>query len=297
MLDEVVGALAPGAGLVYADATAGHGGHAAEVARRMGRGVVVLNDADPANLERSRVAVSQAAPGVEVRGVRGNFANLPHEMARLGLAADMVLADLGFASGQVDDPARGLSFSRDGPLDMRLDPTLPVSAADLLASLPEEEIARIIEEFGEDRHARRIARKVVQARARGPIASTGRLAAIVRSACPPAAGGIDPATRTFQALRIAVNDELGSLEALLGGVEREAERLAAGGSGGWLRPGARVAIITFHSLEDRPVKSAFARIAGLGGTGPGLVAPGQAEVERNPRARSAKLRVVCLPGS
>ncbi len=295
--EEVLAALRPAPGQTYIDATAGLGGHAALVAPFVApRGTVILNDADPSNLSRALPVVQAAAPGVRVLSQRGNFAELPHVLRGLGVRADMVLADLGFASSQVDDPARGFSFSRDGPLDMRLDPTLPMSAADLVASMPESELARLIEDYGEDRHARRIARKVVQARARTPIVTTAALAEVVRSACPPAAGGIDPATRTFQAIRIAVNDELGSLEALLGHIEREAEHLATG-PGRWLAPGARIAILTFHSLEDRPVKRSFQRLRSLGCTlhDPAFVTATPEEVARNARSRSAKLRSVNFP--
>lgn len=295
--EEVLAALRPAPGETYVDATAGLGGHASLVAPLISPGgTVLLNDADPSNLTRALPVVQAAAPGVGVLPQQGNFAELPHVLRRLGVRADMLLADLGFASSQVDDPARGFSFSRDGPLDMRLDPTLPMSAADLVASIPESELARLIEEFGEDRHARRIARKVVRARAQSPILTTAALAEVVRSACPPAAGGIDPATRTFQAIRIAVNDELGSLEALLGHIEREAEQLATG-PGRWLAPGARIAFLTFHSLEDRPVKRSFQRLASLGCTlhHPAFVVATPEEVARNARSRSAKLRSVTFP--
>ncbi|MCE7972863.1 MAG: 16S rRNA (cytosine(1402)-N(4))-methyltransferase RsmH [Leptolyngbya sp. PLA1] len=294
---EVLAALRPAPEQTYVDATAGLGGHASLVAPRIvPRGTILLNDADPSNLARAGPAVRAAAPEVRVLTRQGNFAELPHVLRGMGIRADMLLADLGFASSQVDDPSRGFSFSRDGPLDMRLDPTLPMSAADLVASIPESELARLIEEFGEDRHARRIARKVVQARARSPIVTTAALAEVVRSACPPGAGGIDPATRTFQAIRIAVNDELGSLEALLGHIEREAEQLASG-TGRWLAPGARVAFLTFHSLEDRPVKRSFQRLQALGCTlhDPAFVAATPEEVARNARSRSAKLRSVTFP--
>src|SRR5262249_23685353 len=152
--------------------------------------------------------------------------------------------DLGFSSPQIEDPRRGFSFQRDGPLDMRLDPASPVSAADLVGSLSENELGEIIRDLGEDRDYRRIARKLVEARATAPITTTARLAEIVRSASGRITGRrpIDPATRTFQALRIAVNDELGSLASLLDSIGRVPR-------GGWLRPGARVAVISFHSLE------------------------------------------------
>jgi 16S rRNA (cytosine1402-N4)-methyltransferase len=311
MLEEVLALLGamqeggPGA-QVYVDCTAGLGGHAAAVAARIlrgGGGVVVLNDADPGNIAaaESRIGeVLQGGPGVQVVPLHGNFAEVPRKLRERGLAADMVLADLGFASPQMEDPARGLSFQRDGPLDMRLDPTSPVTAAELVASLTEQELERILREYGEERESRRIARKLVDSRRTAPISTTGQLAQLVRSAMPRrsgssgGSGGIDPATRTFQALRIAVNDELGSLESLLDAVKRGAREVAEGKET-WLKPGARVAIISFHSLEDRPVKRAFAELVSAGWGAPVTGKPvgaGEDEMRRNPRARSAKLRVV-----
>lgn len=305
LIERVLELLAPRAGETYVDCTAGLGGHAAAVAERVGAtGTVVLNDADPGNLAKAVKAVAAAVVGGQgvgprVIAVQGNFANVPRQMVERGIAADMVLADLGFSSNQVDEAARGFSFSRDGPLDMRLDPTLPVTAADLVASLPEAELVRIIRDYGEDRDAPRIARKLVEARRGGPISTTGQLAQIIRSASGrrPSRDSIDPATRTFQALRIAVNDELGSLESLLEQVRRGAEKAGLGGA--WLRPGARFGIIAFHSLEDRPVKRAFAEMAASGVATVLTKRPveaDEAEVDRNPRARSARLRVVRVAG-
>lgn len=295
LLDEVVAALTPRPGEVYVDATAGLGGHASAVAAALGpAGTVVLNDADAGNLERASLAAGRR--GQKVVSFHGNFANVPHRLREVGLRADMVLADLGFASGQVADPARGFSFQLDGPLDMRLDRTQRTTAADLVNTLPEHELAALIADYGEDRQARAIARKVVQARAAGPIATTGRLAEIVRSVCRPT-GRIDPATRTFQALRIVVNDEIGSLEALLSAVRRDAERLAKGRAGDWLSGGARIAFISFHSLEDRPIKRAFEALVGQGlGMEVANTSASEEEVARNPRARSARLRAVRLTG-
>ncbi|MDX9912107.1 MAG: 16S rRNA (cytosine(1402)-N(4))-methyltransferase RsmH [Phycisphaerales bacterium] len=315
MLDEVVGALAPRSGEVYADCTAGLGGHAAEVARGMGDGTVVLCDLDAGNLVHAAARVRDAAPRARVETLHTSFASLPVRLSRLGLRADMVLADLGFASSQMDDPARGFSMKRDGPLDMRLHreakmppesgEALPPpaartsSAADLVNSLPENELSRIIHEYGEDPAARRIAAAIVKARREAPIETTGRLAQVIRASLgvPPGRdkgpGGIDPATRTFQALRIAVNDEIGNLEALLAAIARDARRGAE--SREWLAPGARVAIISFHSLEDRPVKRLFKELVGEGRAervGEEVGTPSEGEVGRNPRARSAKLRVI-----
>jgi 16S rRNA (cytosine1402-N4)-methyltransferase len=223
--------------------------------------------------------------------MQGNYADAPRKLDQLGLSADLVLADLGFSSNQVQDAERGFSFSREGPLDMRLDPTNPVTAADLLATLPERELARLIREFGEDFQAARIARKLVEARGQGPISTTGQLAEIVRSVSGPRSGGIDSATRTFQALRIAVNDELGSLASLLEQIRRGAQKRGQG----WLKGCARVAIIAFHSLEDRPVKQAFGALEqeGLAARlNRRPVTASDSEVAENPRARSAKLRGV-----
>lgn len=293
LLEEVLAALEPQTGEVYADATAGLGGHAAAVAAHLGpAGTVVLNDADPANLARSGARIT--ALGVRVVTIRGNFADLPRRLIEVGLAADMILADLGFASTQVDDPGRGFSFRHDGPLDMRMDTESPVTAAELVNTLPERELTEIIRDFGEEKNARAIASKLVAARAREPIVSTTRLAEIVRSAFGGRDQRIDPATRTFQALRIAVNDELGSLDSLLRSVGQAAQAIAAGRPT-WLRPGARVAVIGFHSLEDRPVKRAFADLAAKGLAtvmDKRPVRATEAEVGDNARARSAKLRAV-----
>lgn len=318
---EVASVLGLRSGEVYVDATCGMGGHAVEAARVVGAtGVVVLNDVDPGALESASTRVTgelgEQAPRIEL--VRGNFARLPGALMALGLRADAVLADLGFSSVQMDDAERGLSFRRDGPLDMRLDPSSPVTAAELVNELPEQELRDVLRRFGEEPSAGAIARKVVEARGQGPILSTGRLAEIVREAARPrgrrggpGGGGpsktrankpgggqrspIDPATRTFQALRIAVNDELGALERFL-------SSLGSGGvgGGGWLSEGARVAVISFHSLEDRAVKRAMGEMIERGTAEAitrGVVGPTDDEVARNPRARSAKLRAVRLVSS
>lgn len=305
LLSETLGVLTPSPGETYVDCTAGLGGHAAAVGERLGPGGrVVLADLDPANLESAGARVRASGVG-RVETVRGSFVDLPRRLEEQAIGADCVLADLGFASPQVDDPERGLSFRAEGPLDMRLDPSGPVTAAELVNTLPEAELADLIWRWGEERHARRIARKVVEARADAPIETTVRLAEIVRSACPrpPRRGGprprIDAATRTFQALRIGVNDEIGSLDSLLASVVRAGEGVA-GGRRTWLNPGARVAIITFHSLEDRPVKRAFAALVERG-LGVAItrkpITPGEEECAANPRARSAKLRAIRIGGT
>lgn len=310
LVREVLELLRPGAGDVYVDCTAGRGGHAAVVAARLSPGGrVVLNDLDAGNLEHARERVARVLeqaqlPALAVTAVRGNYAMLPAVLEEAHIRADVVLADLGFSSNQVEDPGRGFSFAKDGPLDMRLDPDSPVSAADLVASLSEAELTALVRDLGEERHAARVARKLVQARREQPITTTRRLAELVRSALSSAGGtrgdasGIDPATRTFQALRIAVNDEIGSLDAFLAAVERGAAG-GASGSPGWLAPGARVGVIAFHSLEDRPVKRAFERIvkAGAGEVlTPSPVVAGEDEASANPRSRSAKLRVLRVAG-
>lgn len=300
---EVVDLLAPSPGETLIDCTAGLGGHAAAIAHHLGpRGRVILFDLDPDNLRRAearvRAALHPADPAAAtVVGVRANFAQAPSWAATHAVRADIVLADLGFASTQVDDPQRGLSFRQPGPLDMRLDPHAPVTAAELVNSLTERELADLIFRFGEERHARRIASKLVAERAQAPITTTDRLASIVRSVVPRTPGSIDGATRTFQALRIATNDELGSLEALLDAVDRWSGRTAEDGC--WLTPSSRVGIISFHSLEDRPVKQAFAGIVGAGRARAITrkpVVPSDDEQRRNPRSRSAKLRVIRLDG-
>lgn len=294
LLAETLEHLAPREGETFVDCTAGLGGHAAAVAARLGTaGRAVLSDADGGNLAAAVARVREVSGPAEVVPIHGNFADLPRALAERGVRADMVLADLGFASSQMDDAARGLSFQRDGPLDMRFDPTSPVTAEELVATLPEAELARLIGEFGEERHAARIARKLVAARGAEPISTTARLAHLVRQAVPASPVGIDPSTRTFQALRIAVNDELGSLHSLLASITR-----AAAGSGApFLAAGARVAMISFHSLEDRPIKHTFAGLVHEGRAEHLTrrpVTPGHAEVAANPRSRSAKLRVIRL---
>lgn len=300
LADEVVRLFEPRAGETYADCTAGRGGHAARMSLAIGAGgTVVLNDLDGGCLDAARLAVEAVGSGARVVGFRGNFADLPRRMAEGGLAADMVLADLGFSSTQMDDAARGFSFMREGPLDMRLDASRGETAADLVNALPEAELAGIIRDYGEERLARAVARKLVAERERSPIETTSRLAEIIRSVVGVAGSGrIDPATRTFQALRIAVNDELGNLESLLESVERGA-MLRRGGSvaGGWLAGGARIGIISFHSLEDRIVKRAFARMCESGLARALTRKPVEAtedEVGMNRRSRSARLRVIEL---
>jgi len=219
-------------------------------------------------------------------------------MRKVGARADVVLADLGFSSTQVDDASRGLSFQENGPLDMRLDQSRGPTAADLIRTLPERELADLIHRLGEEPLARRIARILAQQRRVESIDTTATLARLVREAYGSRArtSRIDPATRTFMALRIAVNDELNALRVFLEAIDREARRLASNGPGdGWLNSGARVGFISFHSLEDREVKQAFRSLVRDGlaeDRTRKVVVADDDEVASNPRARSAKLRVI-----
>ena len=216
--------------------------------------------------------------------VHANFDQLPGVLANLGIEqVNGAFADLGFASDQMDWAERGFSFRNDGPLDMRLDPTGGSTAADLVNKMSEAALADLIFEYGEERHSRRVARKVVERRKARPFATTADFADVVRS-CVPRSGSIDPATRVFQALRIAVNDELGALERLLAALPRI------------VKPGGRAGIISFHSLEDRRVKQAFRGEAWEARTKKPVEA-GDEEQARNPRSRSAKLRVAVRIGS
>lgn len=238
-------------------------------------------------LDQDETMLARAAPGLAGLPVtlkRANFDQLPAVLVELGIEqVNGVLADLGFSSDQLDDPNRGLSFRTDGPLDMRLNPDAGETAADLVNRLSEEALANVIYEFGEERLSRRIAKRIVERRAKKPFETTAELADAVRS-CVPRKGGIDPATRTFQALRIAVNDELGSLDRLLSALP---DVLASGG---------RAGIISFHSLEDRRVKYAFRNADVWTVLTKKPVEAGDAEVAANPRARSAKLRVAMRKG-
>lgn len=296
---EVLEALAPAPGELVIDCTAGRGGHAELIARRMGSGTLVLADLDPANLAYASERAARAAPSVRTLALQGDFRHLALRMRTMGLPpAHAVLADLGVSSLHLDDPARGFSFSADAPLDMRLDPAGSRTAADLLASLSEAELSTVIGHLGEEPLARRIARKVAESREVAPIKTTAQLALLVREAYGPRArtSRLHPATRTFMALRIAVNDELGALEGLLSAVATAAHE-AAQGRPGWLAPDARVAVISFHSLEDRLVKRSFAALESGGLASRPARKPliaSDAEVDANPRARSAKLRIIRL---
>lgn len=301
--DDVLSLMDPRPGETLLDCTAGLGGHAGSIAERLGpEGRVVLFDLDPGNLERAEARVRAILrpddpAAARVIPVRANFVQAPSWAKREGVRVDLLLADLGFASTQVDDPERGLSFRKPGPLDMRLDPDGAITAGELVNTLPVRDLGEIIARLGEERHARRIAAKLAAEREIEPITTTDRLASIVRSVVPRTPGSIDGATRTFQALRIATNDEIGALEGLLGSIQRAGGR--TGDSDCWLAPGGRVGIISFHSLEDRPVKRAFAAMCQSGHAEPitrGPVVADDDERQRNPRSRSAKLRVIGLTG-
>lgn len=273
MADEALEALAVRPGGVYLDATFGAGGHTRAIVERGGH--VVACDRDPD-------VVLDAGLAASVKLLRRNFAELAEGLDELGLAAvDGALFDLGVSSMQFDRPERGFSLGRDGPLDMRMSGDGP-SAYDMLARSSETELADLIFGFGEDRAARRIARAIVAARDAGRLpARTLELARLVAGAVQVRGvrERLHPATRTFQALRIAVNDELGALER---GLDAAIERTSAGG---------RVVAISFHSLEDRIVKRRFRSDGRVRAITKKPVVPSDAEVARNPRSRSAKLRV------
>jgi 16S rRNA (cytosine1402-N4)-methyltransferase len=280
-VDEVAWLLRPGHDGWVIDGTVGMGGHAEAILERSGDGVRLLGlDVDPVALERAQARLARFADRVRLR--RASFRDLGQVAGDEGVSeARAILLDLGFSSYQVDESGRGFSFLADEPLDMRLDPEAPTTAADLLNELDEAELARLIFEYGDERFARRIARAIVRRR---PLATTGDLVAAVRGAVPRAAWPrrLHVATRTFQAIRMAVNDEPGALrQALRDGPAR----LAAGG---------RLGCIAFHSGEDRMVKQAFRTLAreGFGELEPSPLQPGDDEVRANPRARSAKLRVL-----
>ena len=283
LLAETVGLLEPSRGGVFVDCTVGLAGHARAlldggVARLIGL------DRDPDALRLA--AASLAAWGERVELVHADYRQIGLVLDERGIGGiDGALADLGVSSMQFDTEGRGFSFRRDEPLDMRMDQTQGPTAADLLQTVDEQELANVIFQFGEERFSRRIARGLVEARRVAPVATTGQLAQIVRRAVPRRGyQRIDPATRTFQALRIWVNRELDGLDAFLVETSRR------------LRAGARLAVITFHSLEDRIVKHTFRALA-AGETALRVltrkpVTPAEAEVARNPRARSAKLRAI-----
>jgi 16S rRNA (cytosine1402-N4)-methyltransferase len=281
MVAEVLEQLEPSRGGVFVDCTVGLGGHARALLDGGATRLIAL-DRDPAAVDAARSALKAFAERVEV--VHADYRRLGAVLDERGVGkVDGVLADLGISSMQLDEPGRGFSFRQDDPLDMRMDTTAGPTAAEALRGVDERTLADLIYEFGEERHSRRIARAIVAARERAPLETTGQLAEVVRRAIPRKGySRIDPATRTFQAIRIWVNRELEGLDGFLGDAAR---RLAVNG---------RMAVITFHSLEDRIAKHT---LRALQAEGFGLrirtkrpLVPAEAEIERNPRARSAKLR-------
>ena len=283
---------------IYVDGTAGGGGHSYEIAKRLDTGLLIAIDQDEAAI---KAASAKLAPlGERARVVRSNFCHVSDVLDSLGIEKiDGILLDLGVSSYQLDTPERGFSYMADAPLDMRMDARAEKTAYDVVNTYSEFELRRILFDYGEERFAPRIASRIVQAREAKPIETTGELTSIIKSAIPAAAreGGHHPAKRSFQAIRIEVNAELDVIRPAL---EAAAKRL---------NPGGRMAVITFHSLEDRIVKQTFADMAS-GCTCPrGLpvcvcgktptvkvisrkpILPDGEELENNPRSRSAKLRV------
>lgn len=296
LLNEAVVSVLGARDGIYVDATFGRGGHTRHLLAQLDAGARVIGfDKDPHAIAAGEML---AAEDARFSIVHDSFASILDVMTRMGLngQVDGVLADLGVSSPQLDDADRGFSFMNDGPLDMRMDVTRGQSAAEWITEVPEEELARVLFEFGEERYSRRIARAIVRVRAETPITRTKQLADIVAEAHPAWEKHKHPATRSFQAIRIFINNELGDIERFL----RDSLQV--------LRPGGRLAVISFHSLEDRLVKQFFQKEAKGDDFPPGLpvtvdmlkprlkivgkaIDPSAEEVEANPRARSARLRV------
>lgn len=293
MVKEVIDALAPAAGKLYFDGTLGGGGHSEALLQRGAQ--VVAMDQDTNAIRHA----SERLKKYDDRfcALRGNFRFFPEILAETGVSGfDGMLVDLGVSSHQLDEATRGFSFQKDGPLDLRMDQESVRTAADLVNSESEEEIARILHEFGEEPQSRRIARAIVKARDRKSITTTAELANIVEAAVGRK-GKRHPATLTFQALRLAINDELAALHQFLELAPR------------WLKPGARLVVISFHSLEDRIVKQTFNHLSMPFQDRPEWpeprpnpdfcvtlvnrkpLEPSEEEIKRNPRARSARVRV------
>jgi 16S rRNA (cytosine1402-N4)-methyltransferase len=297
MLREVLASLTPRDGQTYLDATFGGGGYASAILARA-RCTLWAIDRDPDAIARG-AALAACYPG-RLHLLQGGFGDMLALLGQAGVRSlDGVVLDLGVSSFQLEDPARGFSFRQDGPLDMRMSRTGP-TAADLIAGLGEDELADTLYRFGEERLSRRIARAIVAARAEAPITTTAQLAGIIRGVVPPDRSGIDPATRSFQALRIRVNDELGQ-------ITRALEQAAA-----LLAPRGRLVVVSFHSGEDRIVKRFMIEAAGRAPAPsrhdpsgllarppaafrlltPKALRPGHDETAANPRARSARLRAI-----
>ena len=298
LLRECLDGLNIRPGGIYVDGTLGRAGHSLEIAKRLSAGRLIAVDRDQAALDAAPARLEGCLDRVTL--VRGNFGDLSDILASLGVAGvDGMLFDLGVSSPQLDDGSRGFSYLQDAPLDMRMDQSAPLTARDVVNGWSQEELRRILWQYGEERYSGPIAAAIVRAREREPIETTGQLAELIRSAMPAKARREKqhPAKRSFQAIRIAVNDELGEVERLLGSALDV------------LNPGGRVAIISFHSLEDRLVKTAFGAwakgctcppdfpVCVCGRTprarlvGRRPITPGEEELTENARARSAKLRI------
>ena len=283
---------------IYLDGTLGRGGHSAEIARRLVSGRLIAIDRDAAAIEEAGARLEQFKDRITL--VRGNFADVGEILDGLGIEkVDGMLFDLGVSSPQLDEAARGFSYMQDAPLDMRMDKDAPLSAYDVVNGWTEQEIKRILREYGEERYSGKIAAAIEKSRAEKPIETTLQLVDIIRSALPGAAlrEKQHPAKRTFQAIRIAVNDELGAVKKMM---QDAPDRLNAGG---------RLCVISFHSLEDRIVKNGIAArergctcpknfpvcVCGFRQTLKSVtrkpVVAGENELQENPRARSAKLRI------
>lgn len=278
LLEEVIQGLSPQSGEWAIDGTLGGGGHASAILEATGPDGRLLGiEWDARTLEETRKRLESF--GSRAMLVHGNYRDLG-KLARTYAfpAVSMILFDLGYSSFQIDDAERGFSFRKEGPLDMRYDVSHETTAADIVNAWPKEEIIRILREYGEERSAGRIATAIVEARASAPIETTGALARIV-AATVRRTGKTHPATQTFQALRIAVNDEFGNL--------KEALPIAAS----LLKEGGRLGVISFHSLEDRIVKNFFKETEDLEPLTKRPIVPSRKEIESNPRSRSAKLRV------
>jgi 16S rRNA (cytosine1402-N4)-methyltransferase len=278
MAQEVLEWLRPAAGQTFVDGTLGGSGHTRLLAEAVGStGSVIALDRDPVAVSRAEQELS----GLPVRALAANYSDMPEVLAGLNVSAvDGILLDLGLSSDQLADVNRGFSFQSSGPFDLRFDTTRGEPAWKLIQRLSAEHLADLIYKYGEERFSRRIARRIVEVRKANPIHTAEELARVVRGSVPRSRDErIDPATRTFQALRIAVNEELKWLEVAL-------RRLPD-----CLKPGGRLAVISFHSLEDRLVKEAFRDDARLTVLTRRPIRPSESEVAANPRSRSAKLRV------
>ncbi|WP_394832539.1 16S rRNA (cytosine(1402)-N(4))-methyltransferase RsmH [Pendulispora rubella] len=278
MKDEVAQVLAPRDGGVYVDVTLGGGGHAEAILESAPGARVIGFDRDPEAIRATETRLERFEDRIEI--VRSNFGRVREELSAMGLAkVDGLCADLGVSSPQLDDPLRGMSFRAEGPLDMRMDPEDSETALDLISRLKDDELADIIYRYGDERRSRRIARSIKRALDEGDLATTLDLRrAIVRAVGPVRVGGVDPATRTFQALRIAVNRELEELSTLLAALQDV------------VVPGGVAAVISFHSLEDRLVKKTFADREVWQPIWKKPLMASEEERAANPRSRSAKLR-------